>query len=83
MKMRLLTLKTREDLHTAWKVQAAAEGSTMSRMLERLIEKDLKSRSAVARRAVHKRNLRRGARTAVHTKKQQGVPPAHEEEGEK
>jgi hypothetical protein len=42
IKMRLLTLKIREDLHRDWKIQAAQEGTTMSKILERLVESYLK-----------------------------------------
>ena len=37
MELKALTLKVRKDIWFAWKTQAAAEGTTMSELAERLV----------------------------------------------
>ena len=37
MELKPLTLKVRKDIWFAWKTQAAAEGTTMSELAERLV----------------------------------------------
>jgi hypothetical protein len=47
MGRKTLTLKIREDLWRAWKVQAAKEDTTMSELAERLVGEYLKRKGGV------------------------------------